>query len=57
MYDLIFQVCVADVQEEKGKQFVKEQQKKYGAENVKFVVCDVTKEDDYESKYYLYFNQ
>jgi len=44
-----YKVCVADLQEEKGKQFVKEQKEKYGAENVEFMVCDVTKKEDYRA--------
>ncbi len=45
-------MCVADLKEDKGKEFVKKQQEKYGTENVEFIVCDVTKEKDYKGKKY-----
>lgn len=48
---LIFQVCVGDIQEAKGNQFVKELREKYGADNVRFTVCDVTNEEDYVGKF------
>lgn len=43
-----YKVCVADLQEEKGRQFVKEQQEIYGAQNAIFTACDVTKDDSYK---------
>ena len=55
------QVCVSDILEEKLKEFVKQQQKKHGVEKVKFIVCDVSKEEDYESEYIqlaiIYFSE
>lgn len=48
LLDKEYRVCVADIQEQKGNDFVKQQQEKFGKENVKFIVCDVTKEDDYK---------
>ncbi|XP_055932304.1 15-hydroxyprostaglandin dehydrogenase [NAD(+)]-like [Argiope bruennichi] len=42
-----YRVCVADIQEEKAKEFAKYQQSIYGEENVIAVSCDVSKESEY----------
>ncbi|GFR11077.1 15-hydroxyprostaglandin dehydrogenase [Trichonephila clavata] len=42
-----YKVCVADIQEYKGKHFVHQQEEEFGSENVIFSACDVTKESDY----------
>ncbi|KAG8193785.1 hypothetical protein JTE90_005078 [Oedothorax gibbosus] len=41
-----YKVCVADIHETKGLEFVKEQQKIFGEGNAIFSVCDVRKESD-----------
>ncbi|GFQ78981.1 15-hydroxyprostaglandin dehydrogenase, partial [Trichonephila clavata] len=46
-------VCVADIQEYKGKHFVHQQEEEFGSENVIFSACDVTKESDYISTFEL----
>ncbi|CAL1292575.1 unnamed protein product [Larinioides sclopetarius] len=48
-----YKVCVADIQEYKGKYFVNQQQEEFGSENVIFSACDVTKESDYISAFEL----
>lgn len=44
------QVCVGDIQEAKGKEFVAVQQKIHGEEKIIFSCCDVTQEADYTSE-------
>ncbi|GFY66815.1 15-hydroxyprostaglandin dehydrogenase [Trichonephila inaurata madagascariensis] len=48
-----YKVCVADIQEYKGKHFVHQQEEEFGSENVIFSACDVTKESDYISTFEL----
>ncbi|GFW13159.1 hypothetical protein TNCV_4120611 [Trichonephila clavipes] len=48
-----YKVCVADVQEEKAKEFVKEQEPVYGSENIIAVFCDVSKESEYKKVFDL----
>ncbi|GFR10677.1 15-hydroxyprostaglandin dehydrogenase [Trichonephila clavata] len=48
-----YKVCIADVQEEKAKEFVKEQQPNYGPENIIAVLCDVSKESDFKKVFDL----
>ncbi|GFR22663.1 15-hydroxyprostaglandin dehydrogenase [Trichonephila clavata] len=43
-----YKVCVADIQEKKAEEFVKEQQNAYGQDNIIVTFCDVTKEADYK---------
>lgn len=45
-----WQVCVADIQKQKGIKFVEEQQKIFGSENVIFSLCDVREESEYTSE-------
>ncbi|KAG8171874.1 hypothetical protein JTE90_009287, partial [Oedothorax gibbosus] len=44
-------VCVADIQEEKGKRFVEDLQKRYGSGHAIFSTCDVTKETDFRNTF------
>ncbi|GFW13151.1 15-hydroxyprostaglandin dehydrogenase [Trichonephila clavipes] len=46
-------VCIANIQEEKAKEFMKEQEPVYGQENIIAVLCDVTKESDFEKAFDL----
>lgn len=50
IFIFFLKVCVSDIQKEKGEKFMVEQQKKFGIDKIKFTVCDVTKEEDFESK-------
>ena len=43
-------VYFGDILQDEGKQLEDELQSKYGKENVTFVACDVTKEDDIKGK-------
>ena len=42
-------VCISDLREEMGKPVVEEYQEKYGKENVCYIQCDVTQEDQFEN--------
>ncbi|GFU02239.1 3-beta-hydroxycholanate 3-dehydrogenase [Nephila pilipes] len=48
-----YKVCIADVQEVKAKEFLKEQQPVYGKENIITSFCDVTKESDFKEVFDL----
>jgi len=48
-----YKVCVADLNEEKGREFVSEQQQEFGKDRVIFSLCDVSKESHYEATFEL----
>ncbi|GIY98680.1 15-hydroxyprostaglandin dehydrogenase, partial [Caerostris extrusa] len=48
-----YKVCIADIQQYKGKYFTHQQEEEFGAQNVIFSACDVTKEADYISTFDL----
>lgn len=52
-----YAVIVADIQEEKGKEFVKEQEKIHGVGKACFIRCDVTKLEDYKRAFELAIKQ
>ncbi|XP_054717597.1 uncharacterized short-chain type dehydrogenase/reductase y4vI-like [Uloborus diversus] len=43
-----YRVCIADLQEMKGKQFAESLNNEFGANKAIFILCDVTKEEDIE---------
>ena len=52
-------VCISDLKEESGKSTVDEFEKMHGKENVCFVQCDVTKDEQFEKLFdetEAYFN-
>ncbi|GBN15159.1 15-hydroxyprostaglandin dehydrogenase [NAD(+)], partial [Araneus ventricosus] len=42
-----YRVCVADIEDLKAEEFVREQEKSFGKGNVIAIHCDVSKESDY----------
>lgn len=57
-YYLIFasfllQICVADIDKEQGQATTTELQAKHGEDNVIFVSCNVTSDDDFKGEQFL----
>ena len=47
---LLLQICVADIDSEQGQATVAELQAKHGEDNVIFVSCNVTSDDDFKGE-------